>query len=115
MESLIDTTEQDKKREKAETRANRDASDLRFILKSPEGRRLLWRILGWCGLWQEDPRADTNTTFVSKGKRIIGLMLLNNIFRVKPEAFLQMQNESKAEKTSEEHLEKIEQEDRGLI
>lgn len=76
--------------ERAKQIRERDLNDIRKVLKEPEGRRLLWRVMS---------EAETFLASVTD-KRIIGLMLFNDIMKVAPEVFLQMQRDYKSEMES---------------
>jgi hypothetical protein len=87
----MDPEERQKKiEERARQQRERDHNDIRKVLNIPEGRRLLWRIM------------SVAETFLASNtdKRIIGLMLFNDIMKVAPEAFLQMQREFRSEQES---------------
>ena len=90
-EEIMDPEERQKKlEERSKQLRERDLNDIRKVLVLPEGRRLLWRIM-----------SDAETFLASStDKRIIGLMLFNDIMKVAPEVFLQMQREYKSEQES---------------
>ena len=87
----MDNEERQKKlAERAKQLRERDLNDIKKVLKEPEGRRLLWRIMGAAETFLASPT----------DKRIIGLMLFNDIMKVAPEIFLQMQREYRSEQES---------------
>jgi len=77
----------------------RNSSDYQKILKMPEGRRQLYRILEDCGVFQVSFTGNSET-FFREGKRSIGLLILADIMEAEPEKLLQMQNEYRSEKVS---------------
>lgn len=90
-EEIMDPEERQKKlEERSKQERERELNDIRKVLALPEGRRLLWRIM------------SAAETFLASttDKRIIGLMLFNDIMKVAPEVFLQMQREYKSEQES---------------
>ena len=49
----------------------------RAFLESPEGRRVLWQILGWCHMFRPAAvRGDANETYRREGERNVGLRIL---------------------------------------
>lgn len=87
----MDPEERQKKlAERAKRLRERELSDITKVLKIPEGRRLLWRVL-----------SDAET-FIAPAteKQIVGMQLFNDIMIVAPEMFLQMQREYRSEQES---------------
>lgn len=72
---------------------NEELRDIRFILKSKEGRRFLWRYLSKCGIFKQSFTGNSET-FFNEGKRAIGLMLLTEITEASPDAYVLMMKES---------------------
>jgi hypothetical protein len=93
-------------RKKRESTRKRELNDIRKVLSLPEGRRVIWRILGNCGMFRSPytPK-DTNATFVEIGKKEIGLQVLQDVTDAKPEAYYQMYFESVNEKNEEKKQE----------
>lgn len=69
-------------------------TDLREVLATPQGRRVLWRLLGFTELYhcalEQDERAD----HARRGQRKVGVWLLQEICAADPEMWLQMQREA---------------------
>lgn len=90
-EEIMEAEERQKKlEERSKQERERELNDIKKVLVLPEGRRLLWRVM------------SAAETFLASttDKRIIGLMLFNDIMKVAPEIFLQMQREYKSEQES---------------
>jgi hypothetical protein len=83
--------------DKAKRREQRDAEDLQLVLGSIQGRRLLWRYLSRCGVFQSSFSTNGSITFYNEGKRSIGLEILAEITATNPDAYLQMMKESKGD------------------
>ena len=78
---------------KERTERDKELDDLRFVLGSPNGRRLFWRLLSRCGVFRlsyTDKIAETN---FNEGERNIGLFVLSEIMEAKPQRWVQMQQE----------------------
>lgn len=87
----MDAEERQKKLDEREKHVReRNLNDIRKVLGLPEGRRLLWRVMSEAETFLATPT----------DKRIIGLMLFNDIMKATPETFLQMQREYKSEQES---------------
>ena len=79
----------------------RTLSDMRTILKMPQGRRILWQILQAAQIRQHGfIPGDSLATAFHCGQRSIGLFLLENIEQAAPGAYQQMRGEYTAEMMS---------------
>lgn len=80
-----------KRKTKAELRKERDDNDLREVLGTDAGKRLLWRLLSECGI-HRDP-FHTNALVMAKavGAQSIGRFIECEIAEACPEKFLEMQ------------------------
>lgn len=72
-----------------------ELNDLRAVLETDSGRRFIWRYLGHAQVFQECFTGQDADTNFALGRRNIGLRLLADIDDAKPEALLQMLQESK--------------------
>ena len=89
---------------KQKLKEKRNAADLATLLKMPQGRRVLWRILQAAridehGFVPSDPYA----TAFHCGQKSIGLFLQEAILQVSPLLLSQMRAEYISEVTSEQH------------
>ena len=64
------------------------------LLNMVEGRWFLWDLLETCGVF-ESSFTGNNTTFFLEGQRNIGLVLVNAIHEVSPDAYSLMVKEAK--------------------
>lgn len=79
----------------------RTICDLQFVLKTPQGRRVLWRILQAAQVRQHGfVPGDAYATAFHCGQRSIGLFLLDEIEQAHAGAYQQMRSEYQAEITS---------------
>ena len=86
---------------KASLREKRQAADLACILKMPQGRRLLWRILQAARLDEHGfVPGDACATAFHCGQKSIGLFLQQEIEHISPLMLAQMRAEYVAEITS---------------
>lgn len=106
---LIDTSKEDARLKRLDKKRERELSDIRFILKSPEGRRFFWRVMEK-GRAFHDAYAgqDTNGTNYNLGRQSISRDFLNDLLEAKPDALEQMQQERKDEEAREALTEKME-------
>lgn len=81
-----------------ELRIQKENIDLENVMKMPSGRRVIWRILGYTGLFRAsfDSSSPYMTTF-NEGKRAVGVSIYEDIVRACPARFLQAQNEHNSE------------------
>lgn len=81
----------------------RNVSDLQTVLKTVQGRRLLWRILQACRVHQHAfVPGDTSATAFHCGQQSIGLFVLAEIENASPQAYTQMRGEYLSEVNSEQ-------------
>lgn len=71
--------------------------DLRFVLESRHGRRLLWRYLSVAGVFRSSFSVDPYATAFNEGKRVIGNTLMSDITDARADALIQMMTEARAE------------------
>jgi hypothetical protein len=76
-----------------ERRDERWLNDVRRILSMPEGRRLLWRLLEEARVFHSTYTGNADTYF-NEGKRSMGLLVLGEMLRAKPDSLFQMQKEA---------------------
>lgn len=73
--------------------AEREDSDLVWLMNQREGRRFVWRLLKACHLYESSFTGD-NATFFREGERNVGLQILADIVRLCPELHARMFSES---------------------
>ena len=82
----------------------RNTADLQAVLKTVQGRRLVWRILQACRVRQHSfVPGDSTATAFHCGQQSIGLFLLAEIEDAAPNAYTQMRGEYISELTSEQN------------
>ena len=69
---------------------NRELNDLRKVLKTPEGRRLIWKRLCDATIFQSGFSTNALQMAFMAGERNQGLRLLTDITEVDDDAFYQM-------------------------
>ena len=106
MESLVENVLLETQEERAKRKRERELSDIRFLLKSPEGRRFIWKLFDEAGNTRMSYTGESQGTAFNEGRRSIGLKILNDLLEAKPEAFMQMQQEYQSELKSEESIDK---------
>ncbi|NJO00398.1 MAG: hypothetical protein HC880_00780 [Bacteroidia bacterium] len=109
-DELIDRSEQDRAEKDDKYFRERWLSDIRFIVKSKEGRRFYWGMMSKAGIFHEPFCGEkTNLTSYNLGRMSLGRdVLLKDLLEAKPEAYQQMQEEYKSEMISRKNI-KIEE------
>lgn len=96
---------------KAQRREKRKAAqaddDLRAILSEPEGRRFVWRLLGFTGIFRTSFTGNSET-FFNEGKRIVGLTVFADAHRVCPDLYAVMSKEAALQEAEEDREEQEE-------
>lgn len=74
-------------------RKDRELDDLKVVLKKPEGRRVIYKLLCECGVFKASFSLNSMQTSFSEGRRDIGLSLLKDLDEAEPNAYSQMLTE----------------------
>jgi len=78
-------------------RRQRELAELRDVLSSLAGRRVLWRLLGKCGVFESIMETSARI-YYNAGKQDLGHYLLGEIAQADPEAYpLMMQDARRQE------------------
>ena len=75
-------------------RQRQNDEDLRWLMSGPRGRRIAYRHLERCGIFQQSFAMDSHVTAFNEGRRSVGLMFLADLIRVCPEKHSTMMQES---------------------
>lgn len=104
MTDILDTTRLEKLDQKEKDKRKREINDLKKLLSMPEYRRLLWRIWGEAGVYN-DSFTGNSQTFYNEGRKSIGLWMLREAIAADPQAFAQIQSEYISELNSQKEEE----------
>lgn len=116
MSDIIDNSKEEAKHKKLDKKRERELSDIRFLVRTREGRRFIWKVLERGRVFVDPFAGDsTNGTHYNLGRQSISRDFLNDILEASPEALGQMQNEQRSESQGEEIQEKIEDEKSGRL
>lgn len=77
--------------------SEREKSDLKKVLSMPEGRRVFWRLLSACRIYQASYSDSAQHMAYNEGRRSVGLFVLNEINRAGVEALGTMQREANSD------------------
>lgn len=92
------------KRVKAVQREERKgADDMNWLMRHPQGRRMMWGLLEDCGIYHNPAFAagfDTNQTMFKAGQQNIGQYYLKQIVGGEPDAYLLMVKENSGRTTT---------------
>lgn len=89
-------------RKEQEKRRSREIDDLQKVLRSPEGRRFVWRVLSEAGVFKASFSLNSMQTSFNEGKRDVGIWLMSDVDRAEPNAYAQMQREYYSELKSKQ-------------
>jgi hypothetical protein len=79
--------------EKQKLREENEESDLKWLMGSERGRRIVWRLLERAGVFQSSFTANALTEAFEKGQRDYGLWVLGVTTEAGPENYAQMLKE----------------------
>lgn len=90
----------------AETRRAQQDKDMEAVLETPQGRRVLWRILHDWGRFMRvaGDEPDARIAALLEGRRIVGASLWTEAQRVSPELHALMVREALAEEQAKREL-----------
>lgn len=74
--------------------------DMKWLMASKRGRRIMWRILDRAGVHRTSFTGNSET-FFREGMRNVGLMLLAQITDVSPESYVLMLTEQKTKESND--------------
>jgi hypothetical protein len=69
-------------------RMAQEREDIQYVMKSPQGRRVMWRILEQSKMLATDLFAGDERTNVNIGRRDMGVWLYTEIMQHAPEKFI---------------------------
>lgn len=70
------------------------ASDIRWMMKHPAGRRVAWQLLAMAGVYANCFDANGARTSFNCGRQAVGQAFLAEIARLAPEDYITMQREN---------------------
>ena len=76
-------------------RLRTEEQDLLWLLGHRQGRRIFWKWISKSGPLNTSFGSGNDKTNFNEGKRQLGLWMLDELTKVKPEAYVQMVNEAK--------------------
>jgi len=76
----------------ARNQRNTEDDDLKWLMSSPRGRRIAWRLLTATGLFVTSFTGNSET-FFREGKRAVGLDFQGKVAKAAPQDFQQMMQE----------------------
>jgi len=80
------------------------------LLAMPEGRRVLWDIVGRCNIFQAITVTNASM-YMMQGAKNIGLGVIDDIERIDPDAFIKMMREGKSRaQEDEEYIARLNEE-----
>ncbi|MFN7610835.1 MAG: endopeptidase [bacterium] len=91
-----DTDEQSEAhRQKAENARKTFVEDVKWLMSSPRGRRLVWWLLSKSGINRTSFNNSGSVMAFNEGQRNIGLMLQGEVLEASPDAFMTMLEEQR--------------------
>ncbi|MCY1396710.1 hypothetical protein D9M71_116920 [compost metagenome] len=81
---------QDQARKQEKLARQQEINDFRWLMSDPRGRRLMWRVMGKCRLFQPSFDPHGGITNFNEGQRNVGLFLLSEINDVCPQRYAEM-------------------------
>jgi len=75
--------------------AERDAEDIRKVMSTESGRRVIWSVLEQGKVFAATFSVDPCVTAFNEGQRNLALVLFSRVMTVCPEQYLKMADEAK--------------------
>ena len=76
---------------------DRELSDLKAVMRTPEGRRLVWRLLELSGVYRLSYQGNKDDAVFNDGRRSIGLVLMADLHEHCPELYNTMAKDVRRE------------------
>lgn len=73
--------------------AQREVEDFKWVVSTEQGRRFLWDLLAFAGVYRSSFTGNSHT-FFNEGRRDVGLKVLGMINEHTPEAYVTMLKEN---------------------
>lgn len=73
----------------------REVNDLRAVLQTDQGRRVMWRLLEHCGVFRSTFTGHGARDAFNEGARNVGLFVMGELIAADPDALTAMMQESK--------------------
>lgn len=80
---------------KIELAKRTEAEDIKWMMSSPRGRRIVWRLLDACGVNRTSFNVSASAMAFSEGRRDIGLQLLAKVQEHCIDRYVEMLSEHK--------------------
>lgn len=85
-----------KKMVSREERLNhRFADDMKSVLSSIQGKRVIWRLMSQCGTFKSVHHPSGSQVYYNAGQQDIGHFIMTLVLDAEPKKFLEMQIEAK--------------------
>lgn len=84
--------------QKEKFRKEKELDGLSSILSTETGRKYIYSVLEFCGVYSTIFSAETNRIYFNEGQRNVGLKLIADINTACPDLYVKMIEESKKEK-----------------
>lgn len=88
------------RQQKALNLAERQEADMKFVMETVQGRRVMWDLLTRAGVFSSSFTGDNNATNFNEGRRSEGLRLFNAVMVSCPALYLKMATEAREEEQS---------------
>lgn len=87
---------------KEKRQRERDLDHIRAVLKTYDGRAVLWGFISYCGIYREpvDPRGDNQQRLI--GMQRVGLYMIAEIEEASEDAYEMMKREAKQRRRNEQ-------------
>lgn len=73
--------------------AQKAEEDFKWVVSTEQGRRFLWDLLAFTGVYRSSFTGNSHT-FFNEGRRDVGLRLIGQLHEYAPEAYLRMLKEN---------------------
>lgn len=74
--------------------SEREASDIRWLMESEQGRRIVWRLLNSTGVFRSSFSSDALAMAFAEGNRNTGLQLMAQVHELCPDLYPEMVREA---------------------
>lgn len=77
---------------------DKEMNDLRWVLSDPRGRRFIWRLIGWCKVFESIFDPSGSKAFYNSGRQDIGHRVQLEVCEADQNRYYEMMTEAKGNK-----------------
>lgn len=91
--NVSDSKQTKGRKKKHELAREGELEDMRVLMKTPSGRRFIWRVLSKCHMFHTTSHHDPTSMAIKSGERDVGLWVLGELTQADPNSYIALHSE----------------------